>query len=178
MQLSKLCMLCLLMLALSCKKEGIPGCTDPDSSSYDPTATEDDGSCAYVRDKFVGFWKGSADCSKDIFDDFNFEIQIGLVEKTKDMINLNFICCSQLAFTGVVIDENTITIDFKKFINVFPNRCNSPTVTTISNGNYHLRGTLHLVDNRLIGNNIFNALLDEMDNNLCSYTCNFVLTKS
>ncbi|MBT3169190.1 MAG: hypothetical protein HN334_04930 [Candidatus Cloacimonetes bacterium] len=30
--------------------EGIPGCTDPEADNYDPEATVDDGSCAYIPD--------------------------------------------------------------------------------------------------------------------------------
>jgi hypothetical protein len=59
---------CLFMIFTSCgsEDEGLRGCTDSNSSSYNPEATEDDGSCAYPRDAILGTYDGTfANCSPD-----------------------------------------------------------------------------------------------------------------
>ncbi|MCK6641622.1 MAG: hypothetical protein L6Q81_16200 [Bacteroidia bacterium] len=41
----------------SCKKDKrIEGCTDPNSTNYNPDANVNDGSCAYEVDQFCGTW--------------------------------------------------------------------------------------------------------------------------
>jgi len=39
--------ICAAIFVTSCGEDPIPGCTDPLSSTYDPLATEDSGSCKY-----------------------------------------------------------------------------------------------------------------------------------
>ncbi len=57
--------ICLILIALflqSCQNEG---CTDFGAENYDPEATVNDGSCILVRDKFLGLFQVSSDCSSD-----------------------------------------------------------------------------------------------------------------
>jgi len=59
--MNKLCTAFLLSLFLlgsaSCKKDKrIEGCTDPNSTNYNPDANVNDGSCAYEVDQFCGTW--------------------------------------------------------------------------------------------------------------------------
>lgn len=91
MTLSKLATISLLLLAgffiQSCGEEDIPGCTNAAADNYDPSATSDNGTCnisgctdpaaenydpnanvsgtdcIYARDKFIGTYIGSLDCS-------------------------------------------------------------------------------------------------------------------
>lgn len=37
-----------------CDSDEVPGCTDPNASNYDETATDNDGSCTYVQGSFTG----------------------------------------------------------------------------------------------------------------------------
>lgn len=50
--------LCLAFAILpSCKKDKrIEGCTDPNSTNYNPDANVNNGSCAYEVDQFCGTW--------------------------------------------------------------------------------------------------------------------------
>ena len=44
----------------------VPGCTDPQSETFNSAATLDDGSCAYARDKFIGMYSvSSKECSDE-----------------------------------------------------------------------------------------------------------------
>jgi hypothetical protein len=47
----------------SCKKDKIKGCMNPDATNYSSSVTEDDGSCTFKRDKFIGNYIGSRLCS-------------------------------------------------------------------------------------------------------------------
>ena len=38
------------------------GCTDPAAENYNPQATNEDNSCVYARDKFIGEYLGSFEC--------------------------------------------------------------------------------------------------------------------
>jgi hypothetical protein len=47
-----------ISLAESCKKEKVKGCTNSLASNYDVNAEEDNGTCIFERDKFLGNWLG------------------------------------------------------------------------------------------------------------------------
>ena len=46
----------------SCKDDPIKGCTNIDAENYNSEAEEDDGSCVYARDKFIGEYMGTLLC--------------------------------------------------------------------------------------------------------------------
>jgi len=58
------------------------GCTDPEAENYNPQATNDDNSCVYARDKFIGNYVGSFECpgllSAVNTDSIGFTIEPGL----------------------------------------------------------------------------------------------------
>lgn len=53
----------------SCTKEEVYGCTNPESENFNPDATVDDGSCTYIRDRFLGTYKstGNQFCDEELF---------------------------------------------------------------------------------------------------------------
>ena len=54
----------------TCEFGTCPGCTDPEACNYNPTVTEDDGSCLYIDECGVcggfGFAEGTCDCEGSI----------------------------------------------------------------------------------------------------------------
>ena len=56
-------LMALTMTITSCGEDPIRGCTDAAAESFDPTATEEDNSCVYTRDKFLGDYLADLDCA-------------------------------------------------------------------------------------------------------------------
>ena len=52
--------ICVLFFT-SCKKEK-KGCTDKEAVNYDASAESNDGSCTYIRDKYIGEYEGAKIC--------------------------------------------------------------------------------------------------------------------
>jgi hypothetical protein len=52
--------ICVLFFT-SCKKEK-KGCTDKEAVNYDAAAESSDGSCSYIRDKYIGEYEGLKIC--------------------------------------------------------------------------------------------------------------------
>ncbi len=51
-----------LFVLSACKKDTTKGCTNPDAINYSTQADEDNGTCEFERDKFLGIWNGQKDC--------------------------------------------------------------------------------------------------------------------
>jgi len=47
-----------IILGESCKKDKVKGCMNSEASNYDLNAEEDNGTCTFERDKFLGNWSG------------------------------------------------------------------------------------------------------------------------
>ncbi|NNF34173.1 MAG: hypothetical protein HKN68_08695 [Saprospiraceae bacterium] len=66
--MKQLLFLIILLGIISCSSEDevVRGCTDPDSDNYSSNATEDDGSCTYLRDIYLGNYSGTfGSCNPD-----------------------------------------------------------------------------------------------------------------
>jgi hypothetical protein len=107
-----------LSLAMpSCKKDKVSGCMNSQATNYAATATDDDGSCVFRRDKFIGDYSGSRNCSVDTLDslitmnvvindvDFN---KVNLVNFPEDGITVVANVKPENEF-GLKIESQTIT---------------------------------------------------------------------
>ena len=54
-------MICNLLVISACKKDK-KGCIDQDAINFDATANSNDGTCTYIRDKYVGEYEGFKIC--------------------------------------------------------------------------------------------------------------------
>jgi hypothetical protein len=52
----------------SCRQDKVKGCTDVDATNYSPDAEENNGTCEYQRDKFLGSWDGTKNCVQNPLD--------------------------------------------------------------------------------------------------------------
>ena len=76
----------------SCKKDSVKGCLDNLASNYDSNAVEDNGTCIYERDKFLGNWSGlltntNNPGTPDTI--FNFPISIVVNSNNKNEVIIN-----------------------------------------------------------------------------------------
>ncbi len=78
----------LIFVTSSCKKDKVKGCTNSEARNYSSDASEDDGTCKFKRDKFLGTYAGTKFCSTESTDTL---ITISIVpdgtEYTKVIIN-------------------------------------------------------------------------------------------
>ncbi|MFM2285340.1 MAG: hypothetical protein RLZZ543_837 [Bacteroidota bacterium] len=101
----------------SCKKDKVRGCMNSVATNYAETATEDDGSCVFRRDKFIGDFTGSRNCSIDTLDSL---ITMSVVVNDIDFNKVNLVNFPEDGITvvanvkpeneyGLKIEAQTIT---------------------------------------------------------------------
>lgn len=135
------CILSLGLVLQSCDDDlsggddEITGCTDPGALNYDALATEDDGSCSFNSDRFLGVFLGELDCPpNEVFelsnDSAGVEITMGVFD-TRDSVTLTIavqgfplnlqglITGNTVDVTGefrnlpFVVEEQLVTIDIE-----------------------------------------------------------------
>lgn len=132
----------LLMLGTSCTKE--KGCTNELATNYDPDAEENDGSCIYETNDFVGEFLMSEICSPSGPHSYYLVIEDGKEENTIILkrfgayvgnvpatitgkrLEINFESQDTVQFTGSgeLINE-TLTINYKASKNGITDDCTS-----------------------------------------------------
>ena len=67
-------LLILVFTISSCQKQG---CTNANAENYDADATEDDGTCTFARDKFIGSYDVSRSCVYESDSSFTLQVSVG-----------------------------------------------------------------------------------------------------
>lgn len=89
------------LMLTSCNKEG---CTDPLAENYSSDATENDGSCVFPRDKFIGTFSVTETCNSG---NQNYDILISNSAVGTNYININNIGGFGLNSNATVSGDNT-----------------------------------------------------------------------
>lgn len=87
----------------------IRGCTNPSADNYNANANEDDGSCIDAREKFIGDWDVSDDCSTLLFSLQNTQT-ITMDETTLDQITISPLLSLSEGDLVATISGSNITI--------------------------------------------------------------------
>lgn len=106
-----------LTIITSCKKDKVKGCLDNSASNYDANAEEDNGTCSYERDKFLGNWSGlftntNNPGTPDTI--FNFPISIVINSNSKNEVIINDFPVSGAPTTASVNSSNRFALVLPK----------------------------------------------------------------
>ncbi|MCB0736033.1 MAG: hypothetical protein KDC92_00875 [Bacteroidetes bacterium] len=96
----------------SCKKEG---CTNPNAQNYNADATEDDGTCTFARDAFIGNYSVSQTC---VFEnDTTFQIKVEAGPNDNEIVISNFFGWN--ANIRATVKDNEITFKEEQLETIF-----------------------------------------------------------
>lgn len=97
----------------------VEGCTDPEAENYNPDADDNDGSCTYARDKFLGTYEGIIACQPPLpgEEPFTMVISESLSSNAEVLItflNLEDLTLPELSATvsgsTMVINQETVEV--------------------------------------------------------------------
>jgi hypothetical protein len=97
----------MLVFSGSCKKEKVRGCTDTQAENYSIMAESDDGSCTYLRNRYIGSYSGIQICG--VFEEPGFTFTI---EPSPENTN-------RIQISGVPVSGNFSYADLKTDPNEF-----------------------------------------------------------
>lgn len=94
----------------SCKKNNTKGCTDPQATNYSSDADEDNGTCEYERDKFLGSWTGNKTCFLNPLD------SVSNISISADPANIRGIVINDFPDNGLSAKATVNTSDPQRII--------------------------------------------------------------
>lgn len=104
----------------SCGKKG---CTDAEATNYDADATEDDASCAFLRDQYLGTYNMTDNCTSVTSGPFTYVMTIEEGSGSKLKINLvrlsdytSLSCEATVTTSGFTITNYTYTSGGSTFV--------------------------------------------------------------
>ncbi|MCB0819340.1 MAG: hypothetical protein KDC13_01860 [Bacteroidetes bacterium] len=94
----------------SCRKNKVKGCTDTNATNYSVDAEEDNGTCEYERDKFLGNWDGTKNCVLNPLDSTT------VISITRDAANIKGIILNDFPDDGLKANAVVNNSDPDKFV--------------------------------------------------------------
>ena len=158
---------------------GFSGCTDPQANNYDPNAIQDNGSCTYDKDLFLGEYTSSLECPNDPVlmsistDALGFIISPGLDPSDCSSVIITFTSgvIAGLSFLADV-NGNNLTIPLTSLQGLPFNVGGVNLILDIS-----LSGQFSLQSNQLIGQINLTATQSSSGAILGSDICDFIATR-
>lgn len=106
-----------IILSESCKKDKVKGCMNSEASNYDLNAEEDNGTCSFERDKFLGNWSGLlANTNNPGTPDttFNFPFSIAVSSSSTNGVIINDFPVSGVPSSSSVNSNNRFSLVIPK----------------------------------------------------------------